>query len=172
MRVRRKRIDRFVEDLFMRCRVTQPPVPVEDIAHALGLEIERHKFDEEEFSGILVREGKRAVIGVNSSHHMNRQRFTIAHELGHFLLHEGDRVFIDRNYNVSFRSSVSSLGTDVEEIEANTFASALLVPERFLLKDPDAADVDMEDEETIKRLARQYRVSPQAMTFRLNNRSP
>lgn len=171
MRVRRKRIEHLVEELLTRCRVTQPPVPVEDIGRHLGLQIERHKFDQNEFSGILVREGKQAVIGVNSSHHLHRQRFTIAHEIGHFLLHEGDRVFIDRNYNVSLRSSVASLGTDVEEIEANTLASALLVPERFLLKDPDAANVDMEDEETIRSLARKYRVSPQAMTFRLINRS-
>jgi Zn-dependent peptidase ImmA (M78 family) len=117
-----------------------------------------------------VREGDKAILGVNRSHHLNRQRFTIAHEIGHYLLHEGDRIFVDRTYNVSMRSSTSSLGTDTEEIEANTFASHLLVPDEFLAKDPDAVDIDMEDEDSIRRLARKYRVSPQAMTFRLINR--
>ena len=43
--------------------------------------------------GMLVRdEGKGTVmIGVNSLHHLHRQRFTIAHECGHLVLHEGIR---------------------------------------------------------------------------------
>lgn len=134
------------------------------------MDLEWHTFEKQEFSGILVREGDKAILGVNRSHHLNRQRFTIAHEIGHYLLHEGDRIFVDRTYNVSMRSSTSSLGTDTEEIEANTFASHLLVPDEFLAKDPDAVDIDMEDEDSIRRLARKYRVSPQAMTFRLINR--
>jgi Zn-dependent peptidase ImmA (M78 family) len=171
MRLRRKKIQELVDALLARFRVKGPPVQVVQIARKLGLELQHHAFDKEEFSGILVREGGRAVIGVNSSHHPNRQRFTIAHEIGHFLLHGGDRIFIDRSYNVSFRSSVSSLGTDLEEIEANTFASYLLIPEGFLCKDPDAVDIDIEDDVAIKRLARKYRVSPQAMAYRLINRS-
>jgi Zn-dependent peptidase ImmA (M78 family) len=170
MRLRQKKIEQLVESLLAAHRVKHPPVQVEEIAKKIGLEVERHAFNKNEFSGILVRDGGRAVLGVNSSHHLNRQRFTIAHEIGHFLLHEGDRVFVDRTYNVSFRNSVSSQGTDLEEIEANTFASLLLIPEEFLANDPDAQLIDMEDEDTIKRLARKYQVSPQAMTLRLINR--
>lgn len=171
MRVRRRKIEQLVEQVLKDSRVKRPPVPIKKIARAFDLELQFHSFDKEDFSGILVREGKKSILGVNVSHHPNRQRFTIAHEIGHFLLHEGDRVFVDRSYNVSLRSSTSSLGTDVEEIEANTFASLLLVPERFLSKDLEAAEVDLENKVAIGHLAKKYKVSPQAMTLRLVNRS-
>lgn len=171
MRLRRRKIEQLVDELLAKHRIKDPPVPADDIAKSLGIELEWHTFNKNEFSGILVREGNRAVLGINSSHHPNRQRFTIGHELGHFFLHEGDRVFVDRTYNVSLRNSVSSQGIDLEEIEANTFAALLLIPEQFLLKDPATAVIDMDDEDAIKRLARRYRVSSQAMTFRLINRA-
>jgi Zn-dependent peptidase ImmA (M78 family) len=170
MRVRRKKIEQLVAELLARYRVKNPPVLVDDIARKLGLELERHTFAKEEFSGILVRDGGRAVVGINATDHPNRQRFTVAHEIGHFLLHEGDRIFIDRNYNVSLRSSASSQGTDLEEIEANTFASYLLIPEDLLSRDAEAENIDMENEAAIKRLAKKYHVSTQAMTYRLINR--
>jgi Zn-dependent peptidase ImmA (M78 family) len=170
MKARRRRIEQLVHEFLAKYRIKEPPVPVDEIARKLGLEIESRKFADNEFSGILVREGDRAVVGVNASHAPTRQRFSIAHEIGHFLLHEGDRIFIDRSYNVSLRNAESSLGTNIEEIEANTFAANLLVPEQFLRNDPDAMDIDLEDEHSIRRLARKYRVSPQAMTFRLLNR--
>lgn len=171
MRVRRRKIEQLVEQALNDWQVKRPPVPVKRIAQALDLDLQFYSFDKQEFSGILVREGKKSILGVNASHHPNRQRFTIAHEIGHFLLHEGDRVFVDRSYNVSLRSSTSSLGTDVEEIEANTFASLLLIPERFLSKDLEAAEVDLEDRVSIAHLAKKYKVSHQAMTLRLINRS-
>ncbi len=170
MRARRRRIDSLVDELLTKYRIKAPPVPVDEIARKLGLEIESRRFDDAEFSGILVREGGQAIVGVNASHAPTRQRFSVAHEIGHFLLHEGTRVFIDRGYNVNLRNRESSLGTNTEEIEANTFAANLLVPDRFLLSDLRNRDVDLEDEAAIGRLARKYRVSPQAMTYRLLNR--
>ena len=170
MRVRRRKIEQLVHDVLAKCRVQKLPVPVDEIAKKLGLEIKTQGFGKEEFSGILVREGKHAVIGVNGSNAPNRKRFTIAHEIGHYLLHEGDRIFIDRAYSVNARNAESSLGTNTEEIEANTFASYLLVPEHFLRDDLSTTEIDIEDEQAIKRLAKKYSVSLQAMTYRLLNR--
>lgn len=174
MRQRRRKIEQLVSELLQTYKVQGPPVPVKRVARSLGLEIQMQTFKKGEVSGILVREGNRAVLGLNAADHRNRQRFTIAHEIGHFLLHEGDRVFVDRSYNVSLRSSISSLGTDLEEIEANTFASLLLMPEEFLVKDLQEEEIDIDDlkgTEKLKKLVRRYRVSPQAMSFRLINRS-
>jgi len=172
MRLRKKRIEHLVNGILDKCGVTSPPVPVKRIAQSLGLEIQKQAFGDE-VSGILIREGAKAIVGVNLSHHIHRQRFSIAHELGHFLLHEGDRIFIDRSYNVNLRSPTSSLGTDLEEIEANIFASVLLIPEQFLAKDLEKEDIDIADPREIgkiQRLAHRYRVSPQAMSLRLLNR--
>jgi Zn-dependent peptidase ImmA (M78 family) len=72
-----------------RIKSSAPSVPVEQIAESYGIEL-RYEPAEQELSGALIRKGrKEVVIGVNSSHHPNRQRFTIAHEIAHFLLHEG-----------------------------------------------------------------------------------
>ena len=95
------------------------PIRVESVAQVLGVDIKYEPFSED-LSGILVKEPSRTVIGVNSSHAITRQRFTIAHELGHFILgHKGD-LFIDKTLRspavVVRRDGKSSLGTDAEEI--------------------------------------------------------
>ena len=117
----------------------------------------------------MVREPGRAVIGVESNQPETRQRFTIAHELGHFLLHEGDQVHVDRQFRLNYRSAKSSTAEDVEEIEANAFAAAILMPERLLRVDAGRLQFDIEDEEAVRELAIRYNVSTQAMAIRLLN---
>ena len=166
---KRKLIEDAVAEVLSRCEVDAPPVPVHRIAKWLGIEIKMEPFRDGQMSGILVREEGKAVIGVNSLDAPTRQRFTVAHEIGHFLLHEGNRIFVDRTYKVSMRSPLSSQGTDYEEIEANAFAGALLIPGRFLIKDLTDDGIDIDDAKAVARLARKYNVSPQAMSLRLIN---
>ena len=73
-------------------------------------------------SGMLVRDNESIVIGVNESHSPSRQRFTIAHELGHLVMHRGRPLVVD-SARVNMRDSRSSMATDLEEIEANSFAA-------------------------------------------------
>lgn len=122
-----------------------------------------------EISGLLIRKQKMVVIAVAQEQPEQRQRFTIAHELGHLLLHDGIEVRVDKHFRVNLRSSASSKAEDVEEIEANAFAAELLMPRDFLLRDARKLTLDIEDEEQIAALARRYEVSRQAMTFRLMN---
>lgn len=108
-----------------------------------------------------------AVIGVNALESETRQRFTIAHEIGHLVLHDAE-LHVDEDFGVRFRDARSGQAVDAAEIEANQFASHLLMPAAFLRKDVRAhAVVDLDDSETIEQLARKYGVSVQAMTFRL-----
>jgi Zn-dependent peptidase ImmA (M78 family) len=68
------------------------------------------------------------------------------------------------------RNKASSAGTDLEELEANLFAAELLMPISLLEKDLEKIDVvDLEDEAIVAKLAARYKVSTQAMTFRLAN---
>lgn len=170
MAVQRKRIRLLVEQLLARHLVHSAPVPVEDIAKANGVDVTREPA-EDDLSGFIFRDRttNTAVIGVNSTHHPNRQNFTLAHELGHFLLHEGgDDVHVDRRFQVKFRSETSSQGDDVDEKEANLFAAELLMPADFLEEEMEEIDVvDLDDETVVAKLARRYGVSTQAMTFRL-----
>ena len=169
MSVRRKQIGELTSDLLAKNQVTQAPVDVEKIAHALNMDV-RKEWVKGDISGFLFRnrEEQKAIIGVNKRHHKNRQRFTIAHEIGHFLLHTGDKVHVDHGFEVRLRDDESSKGTDIDEKEANLFAAELLMPRAFVEKDlVETGAVDLSDEGVIKKLAEKYAVSPHAFAFRL-----
>jgi Zn-dependent peptidase ImmA (M78 family) len=168
LRPRYNRIRRCVADLLAENGIERPAVPVERLAKAAGALMEYRDFNNE-ISGLLVRQHERIVIAVAKEQPEQRQRFTIAHELGHLMLHEGIEVRVDKHFRVNLRSGASSKAEDVEEIEANAFAAELLMPRGFLLRDSKKLTLDVEDEEQISALARRYEVSRQAMTFRLIN---
>lgn len=150
-------------------KVKKAPVPVQEIAAGLGAQVRYSPFDGDgDLAGILIRRGGETVIGVNSLHHPNRQRFTIAHECGHLLLHKGE-VHIDRSFRINKRDSVSSQAVDPDEIEANRFAAELLMPYELVMADMHKRGIDVEDEDEIRQLALKYEVSLQAMTLRITN---
>lgn len=144
-----------------------PPIAVEDIAVREGAQIDYQDLDDD-VSGLLVRRDDQAIIVVNVRHHPNRQRFTIAHELGHYVLHkDSPAVFVD-NFLVHFREDRSTRRRyDPREQEANVFAANLLLPERFLRAELKGSPIDVSDEDAMHELARRFNVSPQALTIRL-----
>jgi Zn-dependent peptidase ImmA (M78 family) len=151
--------------------VSAPPVPVEEIARQLGARLLFEHFGPD-VSGILYRDETNAVIGLNATHAKTRQRFTIAHEIGHLHLHEGRPMFVDRSVRIDRRDANAALGLDPEEIDANNFAAALLMPQDMILTavtqlSPIQGVAGME--EMIRRLANRFDVSPQAMEYRLAN---
>ena len=158
-------IERLANRLLADAQVTSAPVPVEEIAQSRGCTIVPASLND--VSGILVRSAESVTIGVNSRHSQTRKRFTIAHELGHLLLHRGQEVRYDHSFRYSLRSGVSSTGTDIEEIEANFFAASILMPDNLLKNDPRAEFIDMNDESAVRELAAEFKVSQQAMALRL-----
>jgi Zn-dependent peptidase ImmA (M78 family) len=159
----------MVKKLLSEHQIGEAPVDVLSLAKKLGLEIKKEP-TEANLSGFLFRneEQKTAIIGVNSNQHPNRQRFTIAHELAHYLLHSTGSVHVDRGYSVKLRDEKSSEGTDEEEKEANFFAAELLMPENILTNDiVHSTNLDLFDENTLNQLANRYKVSTQALAFRL-----
>src|SRR5205807_8592593 len=121
-------------------------------------------------SGMLFRDARRKVIGVNSFHAPTRQRFTIAHELGHLLLHETRSMIVDTH--VYRRDEVSSMGTQKEEREANAFAAELLMPADFVERACDeiaGALPTITVNQLVGNLASRFQVSQQAMEIRLGN---
>ncbi|WP_316173359.1 MULTISPECIES: ImmA/IrrE family metallo-endopeptidase [unclassified Bradyrhizobium] len=146
-----------------------PPVPVDRIAKVLGVRIEYSPFDDELSGMAFMRDGK-PVIGVNSSHHPNRQRFTIAHELGHIVLHRAKleaTVLIDKGRNFIPRDSISAEGIDHLEMQANAFASELLMPDRLVRQLLAESSRDIQDDDYLIGMANRFRVSLAALQFRL-----
>jgi Zn-dependent peptidase ImmA (M78 family) len=168
VRPRYARIEQLTDTLLVNAQVSGAPIPIEEIIRQRGIRIQ--SLDLKEVSGLVVRDGDVIVIGVNKAHAITRRRFTLAHELAHALLHEGKEVRYDKDFRVDFRSSMSALGVDVEEMEANFFAANILMPRRFLEAEPLVADLDHEEAaESIKVLAARYKVSPHAMSIRIGN---
>lgn len=145
--------------------VRSAPVDVEAIAQSLGAHVRYSPF-EGELAGMLMRSEGNTVIGVNSVDPKNRQRFTIAHECGHLLLHKAE-FHVDRRLHVNRRDEKSSMATDPDEIEANRFAAELLMPFELMKADLVGRMIDVEDDNQIRELAEKYGVSAQAMTLRV-----
>lgn len=167
--VRRKYIRSLVDKLLVNYDICTPPIPVVALAKSLGADVHLQPA-EDELSGFLYRnrQTRRTIIGVNSNHSETRRNFTAAHELGHFLLHDFSDVHVDKLYKVWHRDEVSSQGTSVEEKEANLFAAELLMPISFVYAELESDKFpDLLDDRTISTLADLFRVSVQAITFRL-----
>jgi Zn-dependent peptidase ImmA (M78 family) len=155
--------------------IEDPPIPVENIADWIGALVIRNNFDGNE-SGFTLRDGSRTIIGVNTRTSRKRQRFTVAHEIGHVVLHESPLI-VDQSVRMDWRGDVSSLGTEKQEIEANAFAAALLMPQRMVIdraKDysshaPASSVGAVWRDRLISELAREFDVSTEAMGFRLVN---
>ena len=170
MAVRRKHIRSLARHLLDAHRIESYPVHVEEIVKALEIQVKYEPADNE-LSGFLLRDlrHQKAIIGVNRQHPQTRQRFTIAHELGHFLLHEREKLHVDRLFQIQLRNQNSTTGTSEEEKEANLFAAELLMPAHFIHRDLATIEaLDLEDDLIIPDLAKMYKVSTQAMTLRLS----
>ena len=167
---RRRAILRRVRELLDKNEVTAPPVPVERIARSLA----RLRFSplDNELSGMAFVKDGTAIIGINALHHPNRQRFTMAHECGHLVLHRDQvtrEVHVDKAFPMLMRDAVSAASVDPMEIEANLFAAELLMPEFLLAGELGGAAFDIDDDAAVTALARRFRVSLSAMQFRLGN---
>ena len=170
-------IETRVQRLLNESRIRSAPVRIEKIAKRHGITLKKQT-GESNISGALFKNGSVSVIAVNEIHAPSRQRFTIAHELGHYFLHNFE-VHFDHDFiseatvykgreKVFLRNATSSEAKDPKEIEANRFAAALLMPVSLLRKCLKPYSVPLSGK-GVEALAEKFRVSQQAMTFRLLN---
>ena len=133
-------------------------INVVDIAEKRGIKVVYQPF-ESNISGVFFRKNNHLYLGVNSTQQPNRQRFTIAHEIGHYILHSSEVLHYDES-ELHFRSTdVSSL----DEVEANHFAAELLMPEALVNKCIEAGI------RSVLVLSERFNVSEEAMRYRLIN---
>lgn len=140
--------------------VTQPPVPVFDIARKNGLKIDVTHFPVQygHIRGFITNEQSAYVMYVNADDSQREQNFTIAHELGHWKLHKGE-LEKDLNKSILFRISIADLNKDELEKQANLFAANLLIPDDLYFKYKD--DLDQ------RGLADKFGVSEDVIGYRL-----
>ena len=134
------------------------PVDPFKIATELGIKVATAALGEKE-DGSLEYTASGPVIFVNEAHYPSRQRFTCAHEIGHYIDQKNRGI-----EKPSYRDKNASTGREPEEIYANRFAAALLMP-KFLVEKFHASGMD------ILEMARKFKVSEASMRWRLVNLS-
>ena len=106
-------------------------------------------------SGSLHQLDDKWIIKINNRHHKNRQRFTLAHELGHYILH--------KEKNAAFEDTTFFRGGQMDAIEyaANSFAATILMPETKI------KELIEEGNQNISLLAEKFNISTSALKYRL-----
>jgi len=146
---------RAADELLEQADIDGLPIPIQQLARDCGaLVVELPMSDG--LSGLVFEYEDGAVIAVNADHPANRRRFSIAHELGHYLLDHHDRFHIDVD-----DSDVPGYDWQVERM-ANEFAAEILMPRNQVIPE-FAANPDTHT------LAARFKVSEMAMGYRLVN---
>lgn len=136
------------------------PVQVGVLAKSLGVSVKSSTLAAG-ISGEIRRENELYIIRVNRHDVKARQRFTLAHEVAHFLLHKeyiGDGIVDD----ILYRSTLS----DAMEAEANRLAADILMPMNYVDKEMKAL-AKYREEERIEKVASLLGVSITALKYRI-----
>jgi Zn-dependent peptidase ImmA (M78 family) len=153
-------IEEMAEDLLQEYGGLEAPVDVDSVAGKLGIEVKQGELDDDISGTIYIMSEEKAAVALNSKNSPKRKRFTLAHEIGHFLLHRGRGIHVDTDQMLFRREGSVS---DPRETAANQFAAALLMPRVLLEKEIHDDEFDIDD------LANKFNVSSQAMSYRLLN---
>jgi Zn-dependent peptidase ImmA (M78 family) len=140
-----------VNSILEKLSIKEPPVPIEAVAKFFGIHIISYPKFPDSISGTIIKDDDLHAIGVNENHPRVRQRFTIAHELGHYIMGHDTNKILDDTFDKN----------SDQEKEANKFAGEILMPLKILKDDIEKQVYD------IPTLAKRYEVSEQAMSVRL-----
>lgn len=138
------------------------------LAEQLGLKVLQGDLPENVSGKLIKHLGQEAVVLLSRADGRNRQRFSCAHELGHYSkrLTSPPRVDVENYTYVDFRDDRAKSGTDEDEIFANQFAAELLMPRAAIREmvrwEPSPLDAPA-------ALATFFGVSPEALRYRLQN---
>lgn len=151
--------EQLAEEIFRQCPNIKAPIPIDEISRAAGIvDIKAMHFEDVE--GMLVADDAKSsgVIFYKESSPLGRQRFTIGHELGHFLLlHHGSEQSCTSN-DIRFGSSSNVLKK--LESEANQFSQLLLMPDNLISSAINGTSVSME---LLKLISEDFLMSFEAM---------
>ena len=136
------------------------PIKIGALAKAFDITVKKSTLDAG-VSGEIKKVNGKIVIRVNRHDVKERQRFTLAHEIAHYLLHEdkiGDGIVDD----ILYRSNLS----DDLEAQANRLAADIIMPWTLIKKTLDRCS-DLTPDQKIEKLATEAKVSPTAAKIRV-----
>lgn len=137
------------------------PIDPFEIAKKLKIDVSTSPLADD-VAGFIVKKDEDSPVQIvlNSKDGLARQRFTCAHELGHYTrrVHNGD---VDLIGLVDYRNEVSGQGSDPEEVWSNSFAAEMLMPS-FAMRSYWASG------KSISQMASIFGVSKRAMEVRIS----
>ncbi len=152
---RQNEIDFKINEMLNKIGMEYPKNSLLEIINKLSIEAYTVDFGDaaDYISGIIDREQKnKPKIYLNEKHSRETQTFTLAHELGHYFLHDGATNYRIDSYNHK---------EDNEETEADYFAASLLMPE-------DKLRNILKETKNIPAIAEYFGVSTSAIKSRIN----
>jgi len=160
----RKQIEEFARQTLKDHGLNSIPIDPVELANKIGISVNHATFTEDGISGLIAKRDNNTMILVNSNDSPYRKRFTIAHEVGHFLLHltgtDGEVVDYEADL-FRLHDSEENVSTErLKEIEANQFAAALIMPAEHVME-------KWEKTRSVEDLARMFNVSTEAMGYRI-----
>lgn len=143
-----------------------PPTDVVGLIDALGIEYRERAMPAGDSGRILRTPDDRYVIEVNANEHPQRKRFTAAHELGHYVLHQDSidqHSHLDRLFDEAARRNPETPLSHAQEVQANRFAAEMLMPTEVVRRHYDP------ETDNVREIARMCQVSPNAARIRLHS---
>jgi len=166
----REEIELFANTILKRYNMHEIPVEPIALANEMGINVENVAFSDNSVSGLIDKKEKTVTLYINNSDDRLKQRFTVAHELGHVVLHlndiedgehpEQDINILRRNSNIKFKYTNKYIET--AEKEANQFAAALLMDEELVRAVWGKFS-------SLETMAEAFGVSEGTMAYRLGN---
>ncbi len=160
---RRNRFEREADRVLKQYGCFDLPIEATHVAEMLGVRVVPW-FEALKVTAILYHPGGQPTIVYNRAHPSGRINCAVAHELGHWVLHNRHEHAL-RAPNFLARRGLTTNGVRQEMAEASQFAAALLMPRNLL--DKETEKYDYIDEDDINTLAQRFCVTPVAMALRL-----
>lgn len=155
-------IELKAKELLKKHNLYSVPVDPIKLAELLNVEVYETNFKDTNLSGVISKKDDRVVILTAVNECYNRTRFTVAHELGHLMLHMNKSEVIEEYHRGNKRTK--------QESEANAFAAALLMPMELIRENFEYLEkINLPDYKKIQILAEMFKVSESSLMYRISN---
>ena len=164
-----REIKEEVKKLFNEFGLPTLPIDLTTLAKKLNIAVQYEDLDSD-ISGFLVIRNEKSIIALNKKHSKNRQRFTFAHEIGHYRLHRNlgeEQLFLQKKLTY-FKSEKYSKDANMEK-EANQFAAHLLMPKEVIKNLISTHNFDVSKERDFSKLSKMLQVSEGTLAIHLSD---
>lgn len=166
-------IDDAVKVILEKNGVTKPPINVVKIAASMGIKVFSVEFIEPNVKGAIADfkspmpqfNGEQRIIAVDKKSYATRKIFTIAHEIGHFVMHCGEK---NDFYERDVYDSDEDVRTQIER-DADKFAACLLMPKDMFIDFVENSPyyVIRDKQNLVQEICKRFIVAEKAAKIRL-----